>query len=89
MADHKSESMDAREADARAANKYRFELELEFVQSLANPHYLQALAQQNIMEDPSFILYLDYLKYWSQPDYARFIMCVKACRPVIMTLVFR
>lgn len=61
-------------ADARAANRYRFELELEFVQSLANPHYLQALAQQGVMEDASFVLYLEYLKYWSQPEYARFIM---------------
>jgi mediator of RNA polymerase II transcription subunit 31 len=29
--------------DARAANRARFELELEFVQSLANPHYLYSL----------------------------------------------
>jgi len=61
-------------AEARAANKYRFELELEFVQSLANPHYLQALAQQGVMEDPSFVLYLDYLQYWSEPEYAKFVM---------------
>jgi len=61
-------------AEARAANKYRFELELEFVQSLANPYYLQALAQQGIMEDPSFVLYLDYLQYWSEPGYAKFVM---------------
>lgn len=66
--------MDPAEAEARAENRYRFELELEFVQSLANPHYLQALAQENIMEDPSFVLYLDYLKYWSEPEYAKFVM---------------
>lgn len=66
--------MDPAEAEARAENRYRFELELEFVQSLANPHYLQALAQENIMDDPSFILYLEYLKYWSEPEYAKFVM---------------
>lgn len=60
--------------EAREANQYRFELELEFVQSLANPHYLQALAQQGVMEDPSFVLYLDYLQYWNEPEYAKFIM---------------
>ena len=69
--------------ESRAANKYRFELELEFVQSLANPHYLQALAQQGIMEDPSFVLYLDYLRYWSEPEYAKFIMCAKQRHVVV------
>lgn len=74
-----TQNMETPEAERRAANKHRFELELEFVQSLANPHYLQALAQQNILEDPAFILYLEYLKYWSEPEYARFIMCVYLC----------
>jgi hypothetical protein len=70
--------------ESRAANKYRFELELEFVQSLANPHYLQALAQQGVMEDPSFVLYLDYLQYWSEPEYAKFIMCA-ALRYIVLS----
>lgn len=64
------------EQDARQANRHRFELELEFVQSLANPHYLQSLAQQNVLSQPSFVLYLEYLLYWAEPEYARFIMCV-------------
>jgi len=34
-------------AEIRAANRHRFELGLEFVQSLANPHYLQSLAQEH------------------------------------------
>ena len=63
-------------SENRIKNRWRFEFELEFVQSLGNPHYLQSLAQQNLMEDPSFILYLEYLTYWSRPEYARFIMCV-------------
>ena len=60
--------------EVRAANKHRFEFELEFVQSLANPHYLQSLAQQNVLSQPSFVLYLEYLQYWAQPDYARFVV---------------
>lgn len=66
---------DAR-AEAKSANRQRFELELEFVQSLANPYYLHSLAQQNILEQPAFINYLQYLQYFREKDYARFIQCV-------------
>jgi len=59
--------------EQKAANRARFELELEFVQSLANPFYLQSLAQQNIFEQPAFIKFLEYLMYWKEKDYARFI----------------
>ncbi|TFK25558.1 SOH1 family protein [Coprinopsis marcescibilis] len=59
--------------DPKAANRARFELELEFVQALANPYYLHSLAQQNILEQPAFINYLKYLLYFKEPDYARFI----------------
>jgi hypothetical protein len=60
--------------DSRAANRARFELELEFVQSLANPFYLHSLAQQNILDQPAFINFLEYLLYWKEKDYyARFI----------------
>ncbi|EGN99597.1 hypothetical protein SERLA73DRAFT_106218 [Serpula lacrymans var. lacrymans S7.3] len=61
------------DAETRAANRARFELELEFVQSLANPYYLHSLAQQNILDQPAFINYLNYLQYWKEKDYARFI----------------
>lgn len=57
----------------RAANKARFELELEFVQSLANPFYLHQLAQQNILDSPPFVKFLSYLQYWREREYARFI----------------
>jgi len=60
--------------EALAANRRRFEFELEFVQSLANPHYLQSLAQQNILVDSSFVLYLKYLLYWTEPEYSRFVV---------------
>ena len=64
--------------DARAANRERFELELEFVQSLANPYYLHSLAQQNILDQPAFVNYLEYLQYWREKDYARFVQSVRS-----------
>jgi mediator of RNA polymerase II transcription subunit 31 len=62
--------------EARVANRARFELELEFVQSLANPFYLHSLAQQGILKQPAFINFLQYLQYWREKDYARFILLV-------------
>jgi mediator of RNA polymerase II transcription subunit 31 len=64
------------ESDPRSQNRARFELELEFVQSLANPFYLHSLAQQGILEQPHFIRYLEYLTYWGDREYARFIQFV-------------
>ncbi|KAJ6602200.1 SOH1-domain-containing protein [Mycena sp. CBHHK59/15] len=61
------------ETDPKALNRARFELELEFVQSLANPYYLHSLAQQNILDQPAFINFLEYLLYFKEKDYARFI----------------
>ena len=68
-------TMDA-ETDVKAANRPRFELELEFVQALANPFYLHSLAQQNILEQPAFVNFLKYLLYFKEKDYARFIQYV-------------
>ncbi|KAI0675082.1 SOH1 family protein [Trametes maxima] len=60
--------------DLKASNRARFELELEFVQSLANPFYLHSLAQQGILNQPAFVNFLKYLMYWKDKDYARFIL---------------
>ncbi|KAF8504704.1 SOH1-domain-containing protein [Russula emetica] len=60
--------------EERVKNRKRFELELEFVQALANPFYLHSLAQQGILYQPAFINYLKYLLYWKEKDYARFIL---------------
>jgi hypothetical protein len=60
--------------EERVKNRKRFELELEFVQALANPYYLHSLAQQGILYQPAFINYLKYLLYWKEKDYARFIL---------------
>jgi mediator of RNA polymerase II transcription subunit 31 len=61
------------DSDARLANRRRFELELEFVQALGNPHYLHTLALQGILDQPAFIEYLKYLNYWKEREYARFL----------------
>lgn len=52
----------------------RFTLELEFVQMLANPAYVQWLAQEGYFASPSFHRYLEYLLHWRHPDRARFLL---------------
>ncbi|KAL3521362.1 hypothetical protein ACH5RR_019511 [Cinchona calisaya] len=54
--------------------RQRFLLELEFVQCLANPTYINYLAQNRYFEDEAFIGYLKYLQYWQRPEYIKFIM---------------
>ncbi|XP_046840604.1 mediator of RNA polymerase II transcription subunit 31-like [Xenia sp. Carnegie-2017] len=54
-------------------NRQRFQIELEFVQCLANPHYLNFLAQRGYFKDSSFVNYLKYLLYWKAPQYAKFL----------------
>lgn len=45
----------------------------QFVQSLANPFYLNHLASQKLLSQPAFIAYLDYLQYWSRPPYLKYL----------------
>lgn len=51
----------------------RFEIELELVQSLANPMYLNHLAAQKFFQQPAFVEYLKYLQYWSKPPYLKYL----------------
>ncbi|KAK1758707.1 SOH1-domain-containing protein [Echria macrotheca] len=51
----------------------RFELELEFVQALGNPAYLNHLASRKFLSNPSFIAYIDYLQYWTRPPYIKYL----------------
>ena len=51
----------------------RFELELEFVQSLANPFYLNHLASQHLLQDAAFVAYLEYLQYFSTQEYVKYL----------------
>lgn len=52
----------------------RWEIELEFVQSLSNIQYLNYLAQNNYLNNPEFLNYLEYLHYWKTPEYAKYIV---------------
>ncbi|KAL2016828.1 hypothetical protein VTK56DRAFT_2951 [Thermocarpiscus australiensis] len=51
----------------------RFEVELEFVQSLSNPQYLNYLASRKYLTNPAFVAYLDYLQYWTRPPYLKYL----------------
>ncbi|KAI5804352.1 mediator complex, subunit Med31 [Geopyxis carbonaria] len=51
----------------------RLEVELEFVQCLANPYYLTHLAHNKYLEDECFIAYLEYLEYFRKPEYAKLL----------------
>uniref|UniRef100_A0A4W5NGJ1 Mediator of RNA polymerase II transcription subunit 31 n=2 Tax=Salmoninae TaxID=504568 RepID=A0A4W5NGJ1_9TELE len=51
----------------------RFQSELEFIQCLANPNYLNFLAQRGYLREKPFVNYLKYLLYWKEPEYAKFL----------------
>uniref|UniRef100_A0A3Q2XYP5 Mediator of RNA polymerase II transcription subunit 31 n=1 Tax=Hippocampus comes TaxID=109280 RepID=A0A3Q2XYP5_HIPCM len=55
----------------------RFQSELEFIQCLANPNYLNFLAQRGFLRERPFINYLKYLLYWKEPDYLVNAQCAK------------
>ena len=43
------------------------------MQTLSNPHHLNHLASQKLLQDPTFIAYLDYLRYFTRPEYAKYL----------------
>jgi len=49
----------------------RLMIEMEFVQNLANPKYLNFLAQRGYFEQDSFLQFLAYLQYWKEPEYSQ------------------
>nr|CAB3263743.1 mediator of RNA polymerase II transcription subunit 31-like [Phallusia mammillata] len=51
----------------------RFQVELEFVQCLANPNYLNFLAQHGYLKENNFVNYLKYLLYWKEPEYVKYL----------------
>ncbi|KZO95557.1 SOH1-domain-containing protein [Calocera viscosa TUFC12733] len=57
----------------REENRARFEIELEFVQALASPFYLETLAQRGYFLQEEFVNYLKYLLYWKKREYATFL----------------
>lgn len=52
----------------------RWEIELEFVQSLANTQYISYLAQSGFLKDQKFLNYLNYLNYWKDPKFSKFLV---------------
>lgn len=52
----------------------RWEIELEFVQALANLQYVNFLAQNKYLEKEEFLNYLKYLEYWREPRYAKHLV---------------
>ena len=61
-------------SDFEEKERVRFQIELEFVQCLANPNYLNFLAQRGYFKDKSFVNYLKYLhSYWTKPAYVKFL----------------
>ncbi|KAK3115102.1 Mediator of RNA polymerase II transcription subunit 31 [Teratosphaeriaceae sp. CCFEE 6253] len=66
------------EAKARDPEFYagfsRFEIECEFVQSLANPLYIHHLAVSKLLDDPALVAYLAYLEYWRRPEYIKYLL---------------
>ena len=45
----------------------------QFVQSLANPQYLNYLASRKFLANPAFVAYLEYLQYWTRPPYLKYL----------------
>lgn len=74
--DSKEQQEHAGEEEGSFVLPTRFEVELEFVQSLANIPYVTYLLsqQQQIWKDPKFKNYLKYLEYWCKPPYAQCIV---------------
>ncbi|KAL2262436.1 hypothetical protein VTK26DRAFT_1339 [Humicola hyalothermophila] len=64
----------------------RFELELELVQSLSNPQYLNHLASRKLLTNPSFVAYLKYLQYWTRPPYLKYLTYPSATLRVLELL---
>ncbi|CCI49069.1 unnamed protein product [Albugo candida] len=56
------------------SNDIRFQIELEFIQCLASPAYLNYLATNRYFENPAFMNYIKYLEYWKKPEYAQYIV---------------
>ncbi|CAI4223676.1 unnamed protein product [Auanema sp. JU1783] len=69
--DYSKQSVPTAQLEPPEEQRRRFEIECEFVQALANPHYLNYLAQRGHFKEEHFVNYLKYLLYWKKPEYAR------------------
>lgn len=70
----------------------RLLIELEFVQNLSNPKYLNYLAQNGYLQQDSFINFLKYLLYWKDPKYTKLLVfpqCLSFLEALIYSPSFR
>eukprot|EP01028_Stygiella_incarcerata_P003223 TRINITY_DN1626_c0_g1_i1.p1 TRINITY_DN1626_c0_g1~~TRINITY_DN1626_c0_g1_i1.p1 ORF type:complete len:204 (-),score=73.68 TRINITY_DN1626_c0_g1_i1:76-687(-) len=58
--------------------KTRFQLDLEFVECLAQPYYLHHLYINGYFDRPQFRNYLKYLGYFHKPEYAKHVLWPQA-----------
>ncbi|KAL7411422.1 SOH1-domain-containing protein [Mrakia frigida] len=58
----------------REANKLKFELELEMLHALSNPHYLLELSNTGHLESEAFLNFIRYLEYWERKEFVRFVI---------------
>lgn len=66
------------DASRRQANQAAFSRDLEFLSSLANPYYLNHLAQSDVLSSPSFKRYLKHLDYFRHPKYVKYLQYPQA-----------
>ncbi|CAN3485822.1 mediator of RNA polymerase II transcription subunit 31 [Diutina catenulata] len=74
MASSPSKSPTSEEQQQTFSVPTRWEIELEFVQSLSNIQYVYFLAQQGYLQQREFQNYVSYLQYWKEPEYSKFLV---------------
>jgi mediator of RNA polymerase II transcription subunit 31 len=73
-------------------NDKRLLIELEFIQNLSNPKYLNYLAQNGYLQQDCFINFLKYLQYWKEPQYTKLLVfpqCLSFLEALIYNPSFR
>lgn len=64
----------------------QFEKDLQFIQLLTNPNYLNTLKEKGYFKDTKFIEYLKYLRYFYKKPYIYYIT-YPACLPFLESLI--
>ncbi|UTT88664.1 hypothetical protein NDA17_004371 [Ustilago hordei] len=75
---HAFNQPDLSDAALRQQNQTSFSRDLEFLSSLANPYYLNHLAQSGVLSSPAFKRYLKYLDYFRNPKYVKYLQYPQA-----------
>ena len=52
----------------------RLQYDFEFIQHLLSADYVKYLFKKEYFDDKAFLNYLEYLKYWKQPDYMKLLV---------------